>query len=92
MTIQMPVDDKVLTADTQITAPPLYQRVHIAVADAGQVGPASATAMSTRWYREGVVVCVSAVSTLSSTGIWIVMGSSLIWPPSLGVAGGTRLL
>ena len=39
MTIQMPVDDKVLTADTQITAPPLYQRVLIAVADAGQVGP-----------------------------------------------------
>ena len=39
MTIQMPVDDKVLAADTQTTTPPLYQRVLIAVADAGQVGP-----------------------------------------------------
>ena len=39
MTIQMPVDDKVLTADTQTTTPSLYQRVLIAVADAGQVGP-----------------------------------------------------
>lgn len=38
MTIQMPVDDKVLAADTQ-TTPPLYQRVLIAVADADQVGP-----------------------------------------------------
>jgi nucleotide-binding universal stress UspA family protein len=39
MTIQTPVDDKVLAADTQATTPPLYQRVLIAVADAGQVGP-----------------------------------------------------
>jgi nucleotide-binding universal stress UspA family protein len=39
MTIQMPADDKVLTADTQTTAPPLYHRVLIAVADADQVGP-----------------------------------------------------
>src|SRR5262249_25277379 len=39
MTIQMPGDDKALTADPQITTPPLYQRVLIAVADAGQVGP-----------------------------------------------------
>jgi nucleotide-binding universal stress UspA family protein len=39
MTIQMPVDDKVLAADTQTTTPSLYQRVLIAVADAGQVGP-----------------------------------------------------
>jgi nucleotide-binding universal stress UspA family protein len=39
MTIQMPVDDKVLAADTQTTTPPLYRRVLIAVADAGQVGP-----------------------------------------------------
>ena len=39
MTIQMPVDDRALTADPQITTPPLYQRVLIAVADAGQVGP-----------------------------------------------------
>ena len=39
MTIQMPVDDKVLTADPQTTTPSLYQRVLIAVADAGQVGP-----------------------------------------------------
>jgi nucleotide-binding universal stress UspA family protein len=39
MTIQMPVDDKVLAADTQTTTPPIYQRVLIAVADADQVGP-----------------------------------------------------
>jgi nucleotide-binding universal stress UspA family protein len=39
MTIKMPVDDKVLAADTQTTTQPLYQRVLIAVADAGQVGP-----------------------------------------------------
>jgi nucleotide-binding universal stress UspA family protein len=39
MTINMPVDDKALAASTQTTAPPLYQRVLIAVADAGQVGP-----------------------------------------------------
>jgi nucleotide-binding universal stress UspA family protein len=39
MTINMPVDDKVLAADTQTTTQPLYQRVLIAVADAGQVGP-----------------------------------------------------
>jgi len=39
MTIHMPVDDKVLAADTQTTTPTLYQRVLIAVADAGQVGP-----------------------------------------------------
>lgn len=39
MTIQMPVHDKVLAADTQTTTPPLYQRVLIAVADADQVGP-----------------------------------------------------
>jgi nucleotide-binding universal stress UspA family protein len=39
MTIQMPVDRKVLAADTQSTTPPLYQRVLIAVADADQVGP-----------------------------------------------------
>ena len=39
MTIQMPVDDKVLAADTPTTTPPLYQRVLITVADAGQVGP-----------------------------------------------------
>ncbi len=39
MTIQMPVDDKVLAADTQTTTPPLYQRALIAVADADQVGP-----------------------------------------------------
>jgi nucleotide-binding universal stress UspA family protein len=38
MTIQMPLDDKVLAASTQ-TTPPLYQRVLIAVADADQVGP-----------------------------------------------------
>ena len=39
MTINTPVDDKVLAADTQTTAQPLYRRVLIAVADAGQVGP-----------------------------------------------------
>ena len=39
MTIHMPVDDKVLAADTQATTPTLYQRVLIAVADADQVGP-----------------------------------------------------
>jgi nucleotide-binding universal stress UspA family protein len=39
MTIEMPVDDKVLAADPQTTAQPLYQRVLIAVADACQVGP-----------------------------------------------------
>jgi nucleotide-binding universal stress UspA family protein len=39
MTIQMPVHDKALAADTQTTTPPLYQRVLIAVADADQVGP-----------------------------------------------------
>jgi nucleotide-binding universal stress UspA family protein len=39
MTIKMPVDNEVLAADTQITTPPLYQRVLIAVADASQVGP-----------------------------------------------------
>ena len=39
MTIKMPVDDKVVAADTQTTTPPLYQRVLIAVADADQVGP-----------------------------------------------------
>ena len=39
MTSRMPVDDKVLAADTQTTTPPLYQRVLIAVADASQVGP-----------------------------------------------------
>src|SRR5215471_9415454 len=39
MTINMPVDDKVLAADTRATTQPLYQRVLIAVADAGQVGP-----------------------------------------------------
>ena len=39
MTSRMPVDDKVLAADTQTTTPPLYQRVLIAVADADQVGP-----------------------------------------------------
>jgi nucleotide-binding universal stress UspA family protein len=39
MTINMPVDDKVLAADTQTTTPPLYQRVLMAVADASQVGP-----------------------------------------------------
>jgi nucleotide-binding universal stress UspA family protein len=39
MTIHMPVDDKVLAADTQTTTPTLYQRVLIAVADADQVGP-----------------------------------------------------
>jgi nucleotide-binding universal stress UspA family protein len=38
MTTQMPVDDKVLAADTQATTPPLYQRVLIAIADADQVG------------------------------------------------------
>jgi nucleotide-binding universal stress UspA family protein len=41
MTINMPVDDKVLAADTQTTTPSLYQRVLIAVADADQVGPVS---------------------------------------------------
>ena len=35
MTIHLPAEDKVLAAD----APPLYQRVLIAVADADQVGP-----------------------------------------------------
>ena len=39
MTINMPVDDKALAADSQTTTPTLYQRVLIAVADAGQVGP-----------------------------------------------------
>src|SRR6516164_302522 len=39
MTSRMPVDDKVLAADTQTTTPTLYQRVLIAVADASQVGP-----------------------------------------------------
>ena len=39
MTSRMPVDDKVLATDTQTTTPPLYQRVLIAVADGGQVGP-----------------------------------------------------
>src|SRR5215471_5872651 len=39
MTIQMPVDDKALAADTHTTTQPLYQRVLIAVADADQVGP-----------------------------------------------------
>lgn len=39
MTIQMPADGKVLAPGTQATTPPLYQRVLIAVADAGQVGP-----------------------------------------------------
>ena len=39
MTIQMPVHDKVLSADTPTTTPPLYQRVLVAVADADQVGP-----------------------------------------------------
>src|SRR5579862_2951617 len=39
MTIQMPLDDKVLAADTQTTTPPLYQRVLIAFSDADQVGP-----------------------------------------------------
>jgi nucleotide-binding universal stress UspA family protein len=39
MTIQMPVDDKALAADTQTTTPTLYRRVLIAVADADQVGP-----------------------------------------------------
>ena len=38
MTINMPVDEKALAADTQ-TTPPLYQRALIAVADADQVGP-----------------------------------------------------
>jgi nucleotide-binding universal stress UspA family protein len=39
MTIQMPVHDEVLAADTQTTTPPLYHRALIAVADADQVGP-----------------------------------------------------
>jgi nucleotide-binding universal stress UspA family protein len=39
MTIKTPVDDKAPAADTQTTTQPLYQRVLIAVADAGQVGP-----------------------------------------------------
>ena len=39
MTNTMPVDDKVLAADTETTTQPLYQRVLIAVADASQVGP-----------------------------------------------------
>src|SRR6516225_9931354 len=39
MTINMPVDDKALAADTQTATQPIYQRVLIAVADAGQVGP-----------------------------------------------------
>ena len=39
MTIQMPVDNKRLTANTQATTPLLYQRVLIAVADADQIGP-----------------------------------------------------
>ena len=39
MTINMPVDDKALAADTQATPRSLYQRVLIAVADASQVGP-----------------------------------------------------
>ena len=37
---QMPVDDTAVAAGAQTTTPPLYQRVLIAVADAGQVGPA----------------------------------------------------
>jgi len=37
---QMPVDDTAPAAGAQTTTPPLYQRVLIAVADAGQVGPA----------------------------------------------------
>ena len=39
MTSKMPVDDKVLAADTQTTTPPAWQRALIAVADADQVGP-----------------------------------------------------
>ena len=39
MTSKTPVDEKVLATDTQTTTPLLYQRVLIAVADAGQVGP-----------------------------------------------------
>lgn len=39
MTSKTPVDDKALATDTQTTTPPLYQRVLIAVADGGQVGP-----------------------------------------------------
>jgi len=38
MTSKMPVDDKVLAADTQTTTPPAWQRALIAVADADQVG------------------------------------------------------
>jgi nucleotide-binding universal stress UspA family protein len=39
MTSKMPVDEKVLAGGTQTTAPVLYRRVLIAVADASQVGP-----------------------------------------------------
>ena len=39
MTIEMPVHEKVLAADTQTTTPPAWQRALIAVADADQVGP-----------------------------------------------------
>ena len=39
MTSKMPVDEKVLAADTQTTTQPAYPRVLIAVADASQVGP-----------------------------------------------------
>src|SRR5215831_15647030 len=39
MTSKMPVDDKVLAANTQTTTPPAWQRALIAVADADQVGP-----------------------------------------------------
>ena len=38
MTSKMPVDDKVLAADTQTTPQPAWQRALIAVADADQVG------------------------------------------------------
>ena len=39
MTSKTTVDDKVMAADPQATTQPAYQRVLIAVADAGQVGP-----------------------------------------------------
>jgi nucleotide-binding universal stress UspA family protein len=39
MTSTMPVGGKVLAPDKQAATPSLYQRVLIAVADAGQVGP-----------------------------------------------------
>jgi nucleotide-binding universal stress UspA family protein len=39
MTSKMPVDDKVLAADTQTTPQAAWQRALIAVADADQVGP-----------------------------------------------------